>query len=221
MQNLKPPAGIILAAGLGRRFNAGKADDAKDRENKLLAQLPNGEPILLQSIRALQAVLPEVWVVLREHDHEKQRDSQQDSERESNVTLRTLVESTGAKIVTVSSSNKSMGESIAAGVSATPHALGWLISLGDMPYIQPATLQKITARIIERPQQHQLILAPSYRGQRGHPVFFGSGHLKALLALSHREEAGDGAKALMQNHAVCLLDVDDPGIHADIDTRED
>jgi molybdenum cofactor cytidylyltransferase len=34
-----------------------------------------------------------------------------------------------------------MGCTLAAGVAASPDAAGWLVTLGDMPFIQPATLR--------------------------------------------------------------------------------
>ena len=51
--------GILLAAGLGTRF------DPSGRHNKLLATLPGGTPVVFQSARKLLAVSAEVIAVVR------------------------------------------------------------------------------------------------------------------------------------------------------------
>ena len=51
-------AGILLAAGRGRRF------DPSGVSNKLLAPLRSSEPVVVSSARALLAVLPRVIAVV-------------------------------------------------------------------------------------------------------------------------------------------------------------
>lgn len=51
--------GILLAAGLGTRF------DPSGIHNKLLAPLPNSTPVVFQSARRLLAVTAEVIAVVR------------------------------------------------------------------------------------------------------------------------------------------------------------
>ncbi|WP_459624775.1 nucleotidyltransferase family protein, partial [Burkholderia sp. 3C] len=61
------------------------------------------------------------------------------------------------------------------------------------------------------------IAAPWFDGQRGHPVGFAAVHRDALAALD-----GDaGARALLVAHEVARVEVDDPGVLRDVDTRDD
>lgn len=54
-------------------------------------------------------------------------------------------------------------------------------------------------------------------GRRGNPVAFSRAHLPDLLRLT-----GDaGARSLLQYYPVQLVEVDDPGIHLDIDRPQD
>src|ERR1700750_1961457 len=51
------PLGLLLAAGRGERF------DPHGRDNKLLAQLPAGEIVVVAAARQMLAVLPVLAVV--------------------------------------------------------------------------------------------------------------------------------------------------------------
>jgi molybdenum cofactor cytidylyltransferase len=84
-----------------------------------------------------------------------------------------------------------------------------------MPWIAPETIAAV-ARSLEAGAS---IVAPSYRGQRGHPVAFGAGYRAALLALD-----GDrGARELVQDakSSLELVEVDDPGVLRDVDAPAD
>ena len=61
------------------------------------------------------------------------------------------------------------------------------------------------------------IVAPSYNGERGHPVGFARRHYAALSALTGDE----GARAIVHvNRATLRLEAtDDPGVLRDVDTR--
>ena len=105
--------------------------------------------------------------------------------------------------------NPGMGDSIACGVAATPDAKGWLILPADLPLIQPATLLKVAEALAEH-----AVVVPRYQGQQGHPVGFAAECRDALWQLT-----GDhGARAVVAQHAVCRLDVDDEGCVLDVDT---
>ena len=88
-----------------------------------------------------------------------------------------------------------------------------LVALGDMPFVAPATL----ARLVGCATDDSVIAAPRHAGERGHPVLFGRAHFDALTRLD-----GDrGAAALLREHPVRWVDVDDPGIVKDIDRPSD
>jgi len=108
---------------------------------------------------------------------------------------------------------RGMGATLAAAVRATQDAQGWLVTLGDMPWIEPGTVEAV-ARSLDAGAS---IVAPFYRGQRGHPAGFGAMHREALSALD-----GDaGARALFRLEAVERIDVEDANILRDVDLPAD
>jgi len=182
-------AGILLAAGAGTRFGGGK----------LLHRLPGGTSIGVAALRNLKSALPRVVAVVRPNDHE----------------LRELLERERVPIIECAQADRGMGHSLAAGVAAEFDADGWVIALGDMPRVQPETIQSVA----EAMAQGAELVVPVFAGQRGHPVGFGGRFRDYLLALS-----GDaGARAVLAAHAstVRQLEVDDPGVVQDVDTPAD
>jgi molybdenum cofactor cytidylyltransferase len=108
-----------------------------------------------------------------------------------------------------------MGHSLVCGIAASREADGWVIALADMPFLQPATIEAVASRVANSGR----IALPAYRGERGHPVGFGSRYRDELLQLG-----GDaGARALIGRHVddVEVIDSDDPGVLRDIDTKAD
>ena len=105
-----------------------------------------------------------------------------------------------------------MGRSIAAGVSASASAPGWLILPGDMPLVQPSSLRAVAARLMQDP-----VVYAQYRGQRGHPVGFSAELYSELIAL----QGDEGARRLLMRYAAEPVDVDDPGVLVDVDTAAD
>jgi len=183
-------AGLLLAAGAGRRFGGGKLLHPYGRERT---------PLALVSYRRLRALLPRVHVVLRPGEPELER-------------MFTLE---GASHSVCEDAPLGMGFSLACGVAATQDASGWLVSLGDMPEIQPATVQAVCGAL----ESGASIVIPCHQGRRGHPVGFSGEHRAALLALEGDEGARRVVRALADR--VLELAVDDPGVLADIDTRDD
>ncbi len=183
-------AGVLLAAGAGTRFGG----------RKLLHPLPGGASIGLTALRNLRLALPlAVVAVVRPGDDE----------------LRQLLAGERVPIIECADADRGMGHSLAAGVGAQLDADGWVIALGDMPYLQPDTIRAV-ARAVEQGAE---LVVPVFAGQRGHPVGFGSRFRGDLLALS-----GDaGARTVLARHAsaVLELEIDDPGVVQDVDTLAD
>lgn len=109
-----------------------------------------------------------------------------------------------------------MGDSIAAAVRATPHAAGWLVLPGDLPLVQPGSIRRVAQGLAA----HEVVL-PTYEGQRGHPVGFGRSCLGELLALGGEQGAAPVLRARQARGAVAMIELDDAGIVADIDTVQD
>jgi molybdenum cofactor cytidylyltransferase len=105
-----------------------------------------------------------------------------------------------------------MGHSISVGVAARPDADGWLILPGDMPRVQPVTLQAVARQL-----EHHAVAYAQYRGRRGHPVGFSPELYSELSALSGDE----GARRLIARYPALGVEVDDPGVLVDVDTLAD
>jgi molybdenum cofactor cytidylyltransferase len=131
--------------------------------------------------------------------------------------LRRILEEAGCDILESGDTRRGLGASLAAGVAAASEAGGWIVALGDMPFILPATIAAVRLRLAEG----ALMAAPVLRGsgERGHPVGFARS-LKAQLAAVDGDE---GARAVIVRHraAFAAIEVDDPGIVRDIDTPSD
>ena len=182
--------GILLAAGRGKRF------DPSGVQNKLL-QLVDGEPVVARSARNMLAALPRVLAVVRPGDDR----------------VAALLGRLGCEVRVADNADLGMGESLATAIEYTRGAEGWLIALGDMPWVQPATMRSLAAAI----ESGANIAAPVHQGRRGNPVAFGAVHRDALLALG-----GDqGARRLLTSHPVTAIEVRDPGILRDIDAPGD
>lgn len=186
--------GVLLAAGYSTRFGS----------NKLLHALPAGSPnagtpIALAAARHFVEALPESVAVIRPR---AQR-------------LGKMLRDAGCNTVVCRNAAEGMGVSLAEGVRASEDAHGWVVALADMPYLRPETIRIIARALTEG----AAIAAPSYRGQRGHPVGFARRFFDELSAL--RGDAG--ARDILKEHPdwITLYDVDDPGVLRDIDEPSD
>jgi molybdenum cofactor cytidylyltransferase len=184
--------GILLAAGRGVRFGG----------EKLLAPLATadgevapGTPVGIAACRHLVAALPESLAVVRTGDR----------------ALAGLLAGAGARVVECPRADEGMGASLACAIAASGDAEGWVIALADMPWVQPATIAAVAQALGGGAE----IVAPTWLGERGHPVGFARRHRDALLAL----EGDAGARAIMAAHraALQLVPVADPGVVRDVD----
>lgn len=180
-------AGIVLAAGRATRFGS----------DKLLHPLADGTPMALASAYALRAVVPRTIAVIAPN----------------NRRLAALFAAHGIETAIAEDADSGMGASLAAGVAATADATGWLVALGDMPYIQPHTVGRVANML----RAGARLAAPRYDGRRGHPVGFSAWFRDELLRL-HGDQ---GARAILQRHApeLVLVECGDPGVLLDIDER--
>ncbi|PLZ02971.1 molybdopterin-guanine dinucleotide biosynthesis protein MobA [Burkholderia sp. WAC0059] len=183
--------GLLLAGGTGSRF------DPDGLRNKLLAPLARGTTVAHQAAHQLLLIVPNVIAVVRP----------------GSETLARALNEAGCSVVFAADATRGMGASLAAGVAASDDAETWLVALADMPCIEASTIEAV-ARAVDGGAS---LVAPYYRGQRGHPVGFGLEHRAALLAL----DGDEGARALIAAHPITRIDVDDPGILRDVDTPDD
>lgn len=191
---------MILAAGLGRRFKG----------PKMLHIMPSGQTMIEQTIEQYRSVFSQIHIVVSDQDEavklcirkyskkvEKLESGSQDLKR--------------FRIVECADADKGMSRSLIAGVTATIEADGWLIGLGDMPYVASDTIVKLKNNLHE-----SNIVMPRYHQQLGHPVGFGCQFKQQLLAL----QGDKGGKYITQQYPKCvsISDTQDQGVVSDIDT---
>ena len=200
------PVAILLAAGRGRRFDpAGVA-------NKLLQPLAGGAPVVVASARKLLSQFDKVIAVVAPNDG----------------GVADVLRALGCTVTVCPDADSGMAASL---VHAIRHSLaqlplqlptqlpapdGWLIALGDMPFVLPSTIAALRDALAAGAAD-DIIAVPVCGGRRGNPAAFGAAYLPQLLAL----EGDQGARAIIQAAVVCEIGVDDPGIFSDIDTRAD
>lgn len=170
---------FIQAGGQGNKLNAGFADAAGEQRSLF-------EHTLRQ---ALASGLP-VQVVTRPDN------------------LPVLAACAAKQVPVTLLASAGLGDSIAAGVAATPHWQGWLIHLADMPFVNAEVFRQVADALRQHP-----IVRPCYAQQPGHPVGF-SARLRKQLCQLHGD---NGARGLLQDAAVHLLPLEHPGVVQDID----
>ncbi|UBN56254.1 NTP transferase domain-containing protein [Pantoea agglomerans] len=176
---------LVMAAGFSRRFKASSG------EHKLLASL-NGRPVLQHTLDHAVATGLDVFVVTRPEDR----------------AIHTLIPAGRAVICR----SAGIGDSIAAGVKATADYDGWLITLGDMPFIAEESLLAVADAL-----HHAPLVRAQVEGKPGHPVGFQHAFYSALAALT-----GDSGARGVLNSAPCrAVALTDKGCLLDIDTRSD
>ncbi|MCY0109596.1 MULTISPECIES: nucleotidyltransferase family protein [Pseudomonas] len=184
---------IVLAAGEGSRFRQVAGAD----RDKLLADCTGRDG-------AVRSVIEQVLVNLP-----ASLDKRVLVTTEARPQAMRMAQAYGCEVVSIGTTG--MGDSIAAGIAACPKADGWLIVLGDMPFILPSTLERVVAAMAD-----DAVSVPVQAGEFGHPVGFGRSFGPALLGLS-----GDrGARPLFKQGRVVEVAVDDPGVLWDIDVPE-
>lgn len=184
---------IVLAAGQGSRFRQVAGTD----KDKLLADCSGRDG-------AARSVIEHVLVNLPANAGKRVLVTTADRPQ----VIR-MAQAYGCETVLIESVG--MGDSIAAGVSACAQLDGWLMVLGDMPFILPSSIEKVLAGMCS-----DSVSVPVQDGEYGHPVGFGRDFAAGLMALS-----GDrGAKPLFAKGRVVEVAVDDPGVLWDVDVPE-
>ncbi|MEA3641168.1 MAG: nucleotidyltransferase family protein [Lamprobacter sp.] len=180
------PVGLLLAAGEGRRFGS----------DKRLQLLPDGTPMVVAAARPLRSVLSRVLAVVR---------------APGPVADRLAAE--GLDVMICPAASAGMGHSIACGVAASRDADGWLIALGDMPWISASSIAVVAEALIAGAR----VVRPVHAGVAGHPVAFSASFGPALQRL----QGDQGARGLLRQVAVTEVLCNDPGVLRDVDRPQD
>jgi CTP:molybdopterin cytidylyltransferase MocA len=107
--------------------------------------------------------------------------------------------------------------SMQCGLEAVPaDADGVLFTLVDHPAVEWGTIAALLSKTRPLPGGRVLLRIPRNAGRRGHPIWFSRALIPEFLS------TGGTAKDVVHAHAAEteFLDLDDPGIVADIDDRE-
>ena len=118
-----------------------------------------------------------------------------------------------------------MSTSLQCGLRAVPpDADGVLFTLVDHPAVAAATVDALLRPLLAPlapmdASRRPLVRVPRYRAKRGHPIWFSRQLIPEFLALP----AAGPARDIVARHVdrTEYLDLDDPGIVADIDSPED
>jgi molybdenum cofactor cytidylyltransferase len=184
-------SGILLAAGESRRMG----------RPKLL--LPWGKATILEKVvdNYLKAKISELIVVVGANQE----------------AIKEMLISRPVVIVENPQYREGMGTSIGKGIhAATGQAEGYLIGLGDQPFI---TSDMINSLIAVFSEEHPGIAICSYKKETGHPVIFARKFRQALCNLK-----GDaGGRTIIRQHGeeVKYVDIGSEAIFMDIDTPDD
>lgn len=187
-------AGLVLAAGGGRRMGRPKALLDTD-----------GETWLGLAVSALErAGCSPVLVTLgAEAD-----------------AARALVPST-ALVVEVPDWEDGMGESLRQGLDAVdalaPDVDAVVVTLVDLPGLQADAVTRVVDAGGTGGTRLSALAQASYDGRPGHPVLLGRAHWAPLRATVHGDA---GARGYLRTHAALMVDCTDLGGGDDVDSRE-
>jgi molybdenum cofactor cytidylyltransferase len=153
----------------------------------------------VQAARHLKAELDRVVAVVRPGSDE----------------LAAALKNEGCEVVVCENAADGMGASLACAAREAGEADGYLVALGDMPFVRRTTIAAVRDALAAGAP----LAAPYWRARRGHPVALSKKFLEQLFALQ-----GDvGAKKLIADNesALVKIPVGDPGVIRDIDTPGD
>lgn len=188
-------AAIILAAGIGSRYQACNGQDKL--QVPAFIDDPASPSVLQMTLEAFAGIIRHCVLIVP-------------SDNPGRLALaRHCCSTLGIDVLEIET--QGLGHSLAQAITRYPTCDGWLVGLADMPYVRRETLTQLADRIAP-----DALVAPMHEGRRGHPRVIGSGYRQQLLAL----RADRGAQKLFL--AQCQeLAVNDPGILIDIDRPED
>jgi molybdenum cofactor cytidylyltransferase len=179
-------AGLVLAAGEGRRFGGAK----------LAAEL-DGVTLLDHAVAAMLAVpaIERVLVVLGAHAEEI-------SARTDLGAVETLV---------CERWSEGISASLAAGVEELAEADAIVVTLGDQPFVTP----QVIAAIVDQLDGRRPAARATYGGRPGHPVLIKRALFERVRALRGDEGARDllaaaGVQELECGHLCSPEDIDTP-----------
>jgi molybdenum cofactor cytidylyltransferase len=183
-------AGVLLAAGTSSRFG-----DA----NKLLEQV-DGDPMVRRSARMLLDADLDSVVVVVGHEADQVRDAL-----------------AGLPVAFAENPDYETGQasSVRAAVESLHGADAAVFALGDMPYVDSASVRALAAAFEAGAGS---ALAAGFEGERGNPVLFAREHFDAL---AHADGDTGGKHVLLTAGDAVVVETGDPGVRRDVDRPDD
>jgi molybdenum cofactor cytidylyltransferase len=189
-------AGVLLAGGTSSRYG--------DR-NKLLESVADSErgdevPMVRRSAETLLAAGLDPVVVVVGHEADRVRDA---------------LDGLHVRFVENPDYEEGQGTSVAAGVRGLPEVDAAVFALGDMPYVDGASVRKLVAAYEAGAGS---ALAAGYDGERGNPVLFDATHFPALAG---RDADAGGKQVLLSADDAAVVETGDSGVRRDVDHPDD
>jgi molybdenum cofactor cytidylyltransferase len=185
-------AALVLGAGRSSRMGG---------PNKLLAEI-NGKPLIRLVVEQALASHARPVVVVTGHQRER---------------VEAALAGLQVQFVHNPHFADGLGTSLRAGIAALPADVdGAIVCLGDMPQIDAALIDRLTAAI--DPDKGALIAVPTIDGKRGNPVVWSRRFFPDLMTV----EGDVGARHLIGRYAEAIAEVPVEGAAAftDVDTPE-
>ena len=119
------------------------------------------------------------------------------------------------EVVVCENAAEGMGASLACAARMVGEAGGYLVALGDMPFLRRTSIAAVRDALANGAP----LAAPYFRARRGHPVGISGKFFPDLVQL----KGDEGAKKLLAAHEKQLvkIPIGDPGVIRDIDTPGD
>lgn len=182
---------LILAAGESRRMG----------RQKLL--LPFGDTTVVGAVaRAALASRADQVLAVVGADHE---------------AVEGALAPLGVEVIVNREFESGMLSSVQAGFASLPEgAEAAVVMLGDQPFVTPAVIDRL---IEARRRSGRSLIVPTHGGRRGHPLLVGLELRERVMAL----DPSEGLRGLVRSSPglVTEVEVGEPGILRDIDTKED
>lgn len=157
-----------------------------------------GETFLEDAIRKVGYFAQEILVAIGHHREEIRRE----------------IPERGFRYLDIVEYQEGMGASLRVSVKALKRADAFLVMPCDLPLME---VESIEAVLRQHKKNKKSIVVPRFQGKRGHPVLFPASWQKVLQELK-----GDaGGREVLKGGNTIDIDLDDPGIVADVDSPSD
>jgi len=198
MSSKKPTAGIILAAGLSKRFGT----------SKQLLRLRKGYMLEYVIRASLSSDLKKVYVILGHHHNKILKALSENNKSFESNQLEFLINP---------QYRQGMSSSIHVGLTSIKTTFGSVMFLlGDQPLVDTALINLMLKQYYRSDKN---ICVPVYKGKRGNPTIFSSEYFSLLENVT-----GDfGGKDIIMTHPedTLKIETDSPACVYDIDTLSD